>query len=140
MGGFGALDLGRHKGRFCAVGGHSPAVFERGNDDISFGFDNAADFARNDLIGIARKRSPYDAPVWIDIGDKDPLRPADACSPASYEPAARMSASTCGLATTTATIGTRTSLSTCASTPTRVASRSSKWSPSAIIRTCSARR
>jgi poly(3-hydroxybutyrate) depolymerase len=79
MGGFGALDLGRHRDRFCAVGGHSPAVFERGTSDaISFGFDNAADFARNDLIGIARKRSPYDAPVWIDVGDQDELRPADA--------------------------------------------------------------
>jgi S-formylglutathione hydrolase FrmB len=78
MGGFGALNLGRHKDRFCAVGGHSPAVFESGNDSISFGFDNAADFARNDLIGIARKRSPYDAPVWIDVGDNDELRPADA--------------------------------------------------------------
>ena len=78
MGGFGALDLGRHQDRFCAVGGHSPAVFQHGNDDISFGFDNAADFARNDLIGIARKRSPYDAPVWIDVGDQDELRPADA--------------------------------------------------------------
>jgi dipeptidyl aminopeptidase/acylaminoacyl peptidase len=79
MGGFGALNLGRHRGRFCAVGGHSPAVFERSNPDaISFGFDNAADFAHNDLIGIARKRSPYDAPVWIDIGDRDELRPADA--------------------------------------------------------------
>ena len=78
MGGFGALDLARHQDRFCAVGGHSPAVFQRGNDDISFGFDNAADFARNDLIGIARKRSPYDAPVWIDVGDQDELRPADA--------------------------------------------------------------
>ena len=77
MGGFGALDLGRHQDRFCAVGGHSPAVFQRGNDDISFGFDNAADFARNDLIGIARKRSPYDAPVWIDVGDQDELRNAD---------------------------------------------------------------
>jgi S-formylglutathione hydrolase FrmB len=77
-GGFGALNLGRHQDRFCAVGGHSPAVFERGNDDISFGFDNAADFARNDLIGIARKRSPYAAPVWIDVGDHDELRPAAA--------------------------------------------------------------
>jgi len=78
MGGFGALNLGRHKHRFCAVGGHSPAVFESGNDDISFGFDNAADFKRNDLIGIARRRSPYDAPVWIDVGDHDELRPAAA--------------------------------------------------------------
>lgn len=78
MGGFGALNLGRHRDRFCAVGGHSPAVYERGNDDISFGFDNAADFDRNDLIGIARKHSPYDTPVWIDVGDRDELRPADA--------------------------------------------------------------
>jgi S-formylglutathione hydrolase FrmB len=78
MGGFGALNLGRHQDRFCAVGGHSPAVFERGSDDISFGFDNAADFSRNDLIGIARTRSPFDAPVWIDVGDRDDLRPADA--------------------------------------------------------------
>ena len=74
MGGFGALDLGRLR-KFCAVGGHSPAVFEPGSDDISFGFDNAADFKRHDLIEIARKRSPYDAPVWIDIGDAGPAPP-----------------------------------------------------------------
>jgi enterochelin esterase-like enzyme len=78
MGGFGALDLGRTPGRFCAVGGHSPALFFRGSDDISFGFDNKADFARHDLLRLARKRSPYDAPVWIDIGDRDQLRPAAA--------------------------------------------------------------
>lgn len=79
MGGFGALNLGRHQDRFCAVGGHSAAVFERHNDSgISFGFHNAADFAHNDLLGIARKRSPYDAPVWIDVGDQDQLQPADA--------------------------------------------------------------
>ena len=30
MGGFGALDLGRlASGKFCAVGGRSPAVYER---------------------------------------------------------------------------------------------------------------
>ncbi len=77
MGGFGALDLGRLEPRhFCAVGGHSPAVFGRGSSGASFAFDNAADFARHDLIGIARKRSPYDAPVWIDVGSRDELRPA----------------------------------------------------------------
>ena len=75
MGGFGALNLGRHKGLFCAVGGHSPAVLEE--DNFGFGFDNTADFARNDLITIAKTRSPYDAPVWIDVGDQDALRPAD---------------------------------------------------------------
>jgi len=46
-------------------------------DNFGFGFDNTADFARNDLIKIARTRSPYDAPVWIDVGDHDELRPAD---------------------------------------------------------------
>ena len=75
MGGFGALNLGRHKGLFCAVGGHSAAVLE--NDDFGFGFDNLADFNRNDLIEIAKTRSPYDAPVWIDVGDQDELRPVD---------------------------------------------------------------
>jgi S-formylglutathione hydrolase FrmB len=79
MGGFGALDLGRiEPKRFCAVGGHSPAVFKRGSDDISFGFDNTGDFARHDLIGVARRHSPYDAPVWIDVGNRDQLRPTAA--------------------------------------------------------------
>jgi enterochelin esterase-like enzyme len=77
MGGFGALDLGRlAPRRFCAVGGHSPAIYARGSDEISFAFDNAADFARHDLLRLARTRSPYDAPVWIDVGDRDHLRPA----------------------------------------------------------------
>ena len=75
MGGFGALDLGRLR-KFCAVGGHSPAVFEPGSDDISFGFDNTADFKRHNLLGIARKGSPYDEQVWIDVGTQDDLRPA----------------------------------------------------------------
>jgi len=75
MGGFGALNLGRHKDVFCAIGGHSPAVLEE--DNFGFGFDNTADFARNDLIKIAKTRSLYDAPVWIDVGDQDELRPAD---------------------------------------------------------------
>ncbi len=39
---------------------------------------NAADFECHDPIRLARKRSPYDAPVWIDVGDQDQLRPASA--------------------------------------------------------------
>jgi S-formylglutathione hydrolase FrmB len=78
MGGFGALDLGRRARRFCAVGGHSPAVFTRGAEGISFAFDNAADFARHALLAIARRHSPYDVPVWIDVGSRDRLRPAAA--------------------------------------------------------------
>jgi len=77
MGGFGALDLGRiEPKRFCAVGGHSPAVFE--SDSAAFGFDGRADFARHDLLRLARTRSPYAAPVWIDVGNLDALRPAAA--------------------------------------------------------------
>jgi len=76
MGGFGALDLGRQEPkRFCAVGGHSPAIFARGSHDIEFGFDDAADFAKHDLLRIARGHSPYGGPVWIDIGRQDELRP-----------------------------------------------------------------
>jgi S-formylglutathione hydrolase FrmB len=77
MGGFGALDLGRIEPKgFCAVGGHSPAVLTRG--EFGFGFDNAADYARHNLLSLARQRSLYDAPVWIDVGNHDPLRPAAA--------------------------------------------------------------
>jgi S-formylglutathione hydrolase FrmB len=77
MGGFGALDLGRIEAkRFCAVGGHSPAVYERGTADSGFGFDDQADFDRHDLLGIASKRLPYAAPVWIDVGGSDFLRTA----------------------------------------------------------------
>jgi predicted esterase len=77
MGGFGALDLGRiAPKRFCAVGGHSPAVLTR--DEFGFGFDNATDYAHHDLLSLARTHSLYDAPVWIDVGNRDDLRPAAA--------------------------------------------------------------
>ncbi|HTS73573.1 MAG TPA: alpha/beta hydrolase-fold protein [Gaiellaceae bacterium] len=78
MGGFGALDLARiAPGRFCAVGGHSAAMWFRGADTPAGAFDNAADFDRNDLVGLAGSRSPYGAPVWIDVGTDDPFRQAD---------------------------------------------------------------
>jgi enterochelin esterase-like enzyme len=77
MGGFGALDLGRiEPKRFCAVGGHSPAVIFNMSQNVLGDFDNPTDFARHDLIQLARSRSPYDAPVWIDVGRKDLLGPA----------------------------------------------------------------
>lgn len=76
MGGFGALNLGRADPKpFCAVGGHSPAVFGSEAEDIGGAFDNETDFTRHDLIRIAREQSPYDSPVWIDIGNRDQLRP-----------------------------------------------------------------
>lgn len=74
MGGFGALDLARlHPGRFCAVGGHSPAVWRTGGETPAGAFDDAEDFARHDLFG-----GPYGgpAPVWIDVGRDDPFHDA----------------------------------------------------------------
>jgi S-formylglutathione hydrolase FrmB len=80
MGGFGAYDLARlHPGRFCAVGGDSPALWLSGGESASGAFDNAEDFARHDVIEAAAKSSdPYPgARLWIDVGSEDPFRSAD---------------------------------------------------------------
>jgi S-formylglutathione hydrolase FrmB len=79
MGGFGALDLARlAPRRFCAVGGHSAALWFKGGDTPQGAFDDAADFQRHDVIGIARAHSPYRVPVWLDAGTNDPFLTADA--------------------------------------------------------------
>jgi enterochelin esterase-like enzyme len=78
MGGFGALDLARlAPGRFCAIGGHSAAIWFRGADTPSGAFDDAEDFARHDLLGFARASTLYRVPVWIDVGREDPFLQAD---------------------------------------------------------------
>jgi S-formylglutathione hydrolase FrmB len=78
MGGFGALDLARlAPHRFCAVGGHSAALWFSGGDTPAGAFGDAADFDRHDVIRFARGRSPYGAPVWLDVGTRDPFRQAD---------------------------------------------------------------
>lgn len=72
MGGYGALNLGVG-GTFCAVGGHSPALWRSGADTAPGAFDDAADFARNDIVN-----HPPDygqTPVWIDVGASDGFRP-----------------------------------------------------------------
>jgi S-formylglutathione hydrolase FrmB len=77
MGGFGALDLARiAPGRFCAVGGHSAALFRTGGQTARGAFDDAGDFARHDLFGAARDRRLYRIPVWVDAGADDPFRPS----------------------------------------------------------------
>jgi S-formylglutathione hydrolase FrmB len=79
MGGFGAFNLGRRRS-FCAVGGHSAALSLRSGDTAPGAFDDAADFARNDLVGLARKRgrTPWGhARLWLDGGTADPFRVAD---------------------------------------------------------------
>jgi len=74
MGGFGALDLARlHPDRFCAVGGHSPALWRTGGETPAGAFDDAEDFARHDLFGDP---AGGNAAVWIDVGVDDPFHDA----------------------------------------------------------------
>jgi S-formylglutathione hydrolase FrmB len=80
MGGFGALDIARrHPHRFCAVGAHSPALWQTGGETAPGAFDDAQDFARHDVIGSARRNPGLfgDTPVWLDAGTRDPFRPGD---------------------------------------------------------------
>jgi S-formylglutathione hydrolase FrmB len=78
MGGFGALDLARiDPRRFCAVGGHSAAIWFTGGETAAGAFDDAADFERHDLIRFARDRRLYRIPVWLDVGREDPFARAD---------------------------------------------------------------
>jgi enterochelin esterase-like enzyme len=72
MGGYGALLLGA-QGRFCAVGGHSPALWFSGADSAAGAFDDAEDYARHDIVNHPPH---YHAPVWIDVGTEDPFRNA----------------------------------------------------------------
>lgn len=76
MGGFGALDVARlWPGRFCAVGAHSPAIFESARTRMAGSFDSAQDFARHDLLLL--HPSYGRTPVWIDVGAQDRFRAAD---------------------------------------------------------------
>ena len=80
MGGFGAYDLARlQPDTFCAVAGHSPAIWESAGETADGAFDDADDFETNDIIAIAgRDPSPYeDMKVWLDAGDDDPFLDGD---------------------------------------------------------------
>ncbi len=80
MGGFGAYDIALHDpGRFCAVGGHSPALWLRGADTAPEAFDDAEDFERNDVIAtVQNDPSAFgDIPIWNDAGNEDPFLISD---------------------------------------------------------------
>lgn len=80
MGGFGALDFAVHQpGRFCAAGGHSAAIWRTAAETPAGAFDDAEDFARNDVLGIAaRSTRPFGKTrLWIDVGLADPFLVAD---------------------------------------------------------------
>ena len=78
MGGYGALSLARSGEGWCAVGAHSPALWRSGGETPAGAFDDAEDFARNDVFAWASsRRRPYGSTrVWLDVGDADPFRPA----------------------------------------------------------------
>jgi S-formylglutathione hydrolase FrmB len=79
MGGFGAYDIAlHHPGRFCAVAGHSPALWRTGGETAPGAFDDAEDFARNDVIGAVKANPDVygDARLWVDAGRDDPFQPA----------------------------------------------------------------
>ena len=76
MGGFGALNLARlNPGRFCAVGGHSPALWRTAGETAAGAFDDAEDFAANDVIASVDEvpEAFTGQPVWLDIGESDPF-------------------------------------------------------------------
>lgn len=78
MGGFGALDLAmHHRGAFCAAGGHSPALYTSGGESAPGAFDDAEDFADNDVIQAATTDPGAfsNLPVWLDAGKSDPFVP-----------------------------------------------------------------
>jgi S-formylglutathione hydrolase FrmB len=80
MGGYGALEIAReHPGVFCAVGGHSPAIWRTGGETAPGAFDDAEDFARHDLVATARaKPGRFAGPrLWLDAGQSDPFQPGD---------------------------------------------------------------
>lgn len=67
MGGYGALLAGsRH--HFCAVGVQSPALWTSPGATAPGAFDNAEDYARNDVFKLRPPR-----PLWIDLGASDPF-------------------------------------------------------------------
>ena len=121
MGGFGAYALARlEPGRFCAVGGHSAAISPTCSVSEFAdpgAFDNARNFARNDVIAAARRNPKLygHAQLWLDGGAQDPFHDADE----QLAGALHIHTRTCGRAATTSRTGTRTGATTWASTPTR---------------------
>lgn len=81
MGGFGAFNLARQRpDAFCAVAGHSPAIWEEAGDTAPGAFDDAEDFARNDVLAALAADPPPLAGkrTWVDAGSEDPFAPAAA--------------------------------------------------------------
>lgn len=80
MGGYGAYNLARQQpDTFCAVAGHSPAIWENAGETADGAFDDADDFNANDIIEIAGEDpNPYRGmKIWLDAGNDDPFLEGD---------------------------------------------------------------
>jgi S-formylglutathione hydrolase FrmB len=78
MGGFGAYNIAlENPGRFCAVGGHSAALWFEGSETAPGAFDGEADFERNDVVEAVQSDPGAfgDTRIWNDYGNEDPFRP-----------------------------------------------------------------
>jgi S-formylglutathione hydrolase FrmB len=90
MGGFGAYDLAAEApGRFCAVGGHAPAIWRTAGETAPGAFDDAEDFAAHDVIAaVGESPEAYTGrPLWLDAGEDDPFVPGDDALIAALEAA-----------------------------------------------------
>jgi S-formylglutathione hydrolase FrmB len=81
MGGYGAFEIAALRpAEFCAVGGHSAALWLAAGDSAPGAFDDRADFQRHDVLALARHdgRRPWGhARLWLDGGQSDPFHDAD---------------------------------------------------------------
>ncbi len=76
MGGYGSFEVARsHPGRFCAIGGHSPAIFPEASASAPGAFDDAEDFAGHDVFAAGQSApAPFlGVPIWLDAGTEDSL-------------------------------------------------------------------
>ena len=88
MGGYGALHLAAERpARFCAAGGHSPALWEEAGLSAPGAFDDADDFEANDVLDAAAAGSYGAIPLWIDAGEEDPFIPGIETMAAALEAA-----------------------------------------------------
>ena len=71
MGGYGALLIGSRQRDFCAVGAQSPALWLSPGETAPGAFDDAGDYAQNNVFKLQPPR-----PLWIDLGASDPFREA----------------------------------------------------------------
>jgi hypothetical protein len=68
MGGYGAILAASRSPRFCATAVMSPALWTNAGATAPGAFDDAEDYARNDVFTL-----PVPKPLWIAIGASDPF-------------------------------------------------------------------